>query len=171
LPRVARVCLARVAVFQLSPTPGSRDQRRQLAKRNGIPTHGRRMEGADRRSFGISSRAAARQHPIVPVFTRHDFDDPVSFVDFTITFEGGVVHHKQRLAHRRPSDGASFWPSREDRNRDMHRCTAAGRADNLHVPAECFYSVDQADEPRSIAAVGSTDAVVANGERQIRPVD
>ena len=26
--------------------------------------------------------------PIVPVFTRHDFDDPVSFVDFTITFEG-----------------------------------------------------------------------------------
>jgi nitrite reductase/ring-hydroxylating ferredoxin subunit len=26
--------------------------------------------------------------PIVPVFTRHDFDDPVSYVDFTITFEG-----------------------------------------------------------------------------------
>jgi 3-ketosteroid 9alpha-monooxygenase subunit A len=26
--------------------------------------------------------------PIVPVFTRHDFDEPVSFVDFTITFEG-----------------------------------------------------------------------------------
>ncbi|BBA87537.1 MULTISPECIES: Rieske 2Fe-2S domain-containing protein [Mycobacterium] len=26
--------------------------------------------------------------PIVPVFTRHDFDGPVSFVDFTITFEG-----------------------------------------------------------------------------------
>jgi 3-ketosteroid 9alpha-monooxygenase subunit A len=26
--------------------------------------------------------------PIIPVFTRHDFDDPVSFVDFTITFEG-----------------------------------------------------------------------------------
>ncbi|MGV0646731.1 Rieske 2Fe-2S domain-containing protein [Mycolicibacterium sp. XJ2546] len=26
--------------------------------------------------------------PIVPVFTRHDFDQPVSFVDFTITFEG-----------------------------------------------------------------------------------
>lgn len=26
--------------------------------------------------------------PIVPVFTRHDFDAPVSFVDFTITFEG-----------------------------------------------------------------------------------
>jgi 3-ketosteroid 9alpha-monooxygenase subunit A len=26
--------------------------------------------------------------PIVPIFTRHDFDDPVSFVDFTITFEG-----------------------------------------------------------------------------------
>lgn len=28
------------------------------------------------------------QTPIVPVFTRHDFDDDVSFVDFTITFEG-----------------------------------------------------------------------------------
>ncbi|GJO41672.1 (2Fe-2S) ferredoxin [Mycobacterium marinum] len=26
--------------------------------------------------------------PIVPVFTRHDFDGPVSLVDFTITFEG-----------------------------------------------------------------------------------
>ena len=26
--------------------------------------------------------------PIVPVFTRHDFSDAVSFVDFTITFEG-----------------------------------------------------------------------------------
>jgi 3-ketosteroid 9alpha-monooxygenase subunit A len=26
--------------------------------------------------------------PIVPVFTRHDFDDPVSYVDFTITFDG-----------------------------------------------------------------------------------
>jgi 3-ketosteroid 9alpha-monooxygenase subunit A len=26
--------------------------------------------------------------PIVPVFTRHDFGDPVSYVDFTITFEG-----------------------------------------------------------------------------------
>jgi phenylpropionate dioxygenase-like ring-hydroxylating dioxygenase large terminal subunit len=26
--------------------------------------------------------------PIVPVFTRHDFDDPVSYVDFTISFEG-----------------------------------------------------------------------------------
>ncbi|BBY98179.1 Rieske 2Fe-2S domain-containing protein [Mycolicibacterium fallax] len=26
--------------------------------------------------------------PINPVFTRHDFDDPVSYVDFTITFEG-----------------------------------------------------------------------------------
>ena len=26
--------------------------------------------------------------PIVPVFTRHDFDNPVSYVDFTITFEG-----------------------------------------------------------------------------------
>jgi 3-ketosteroid 9alpha-monooxygenase subunit A len=26
--------------------------------------------------------------PIVPVFTRHDFGEPVSFVDFTITFEG-----------------------------------------------------------------------------------
>lgn len=26
--------------------------------------------------------------PIVPVFTRHDFDQPVSYVDFTITFEG-----------------------------------------------------------------------------------
>jgi 3-ketosteroid 9alpha-monooxygenase subunit A len=26
--------------------------------------------------------------PIVPVFTRHEFDEPVSFVDFTITFEG-----------------------------------------------------------------------------------
>lgn len=26
--------------------------------------------------------------PIVPVFTRHDFDGPVSYVDFTITFEG-----------------------------------------------------------------------------------
>jgi hypothetical protein len=28
------------------------------------------------------------QTPIVPVFTRHDFDQPVSYVDFTITFEG-----------------------------------------------------------------------------------
>jgi phenylpropionate dioxygenase-like ring-hydroxylating dioxygenase large terminal subunit len=28
------------------------------------------------------------QTPIVPVFTRHDFADPVSYVDFTITFEG-----------------------------------------------------------------------------------
>ena len=28
------------------------------------------------------------QTPIVPVFTRHDFDDPVSYVDFTITFDG-----------------------------------------------------------------------------------
>jgi phenylpropionate dioxygenase-like ring-hydroxylating dioxygenase large terminal subunit len=26
--------------------------------------------------------------PIIPVFTRHDFDEPVSYVDFTITFEG-----------------------------------------------------------------------------------
>lgn len=26
--------------------------------------------------------------PIVPVFTRHDFHDPVSYVDFTITYEG-----------------------------------------------------------------------------------
>lgn len=26
--------------------------------------------------------------PIVPVFTRHDFDEPISYVDFTITFEG-----------------------------------------------------------------------------------
>lgn len=28
------------------------------------------------------------QTPIVPVFTRHDFAQPVSYVDFTITFEG-----------------------------------------------------------------------------------
>jgi phenylpropionate dioxygenase-like ring-hydroxylating dioxygenase large terminal subunit len=28
------------------------------------------------------------QTPIVPLFTRHDFDQPVSYVDFTITFEG-----------------------------------------------------------------------------------
>lgn len=28
------------------------------------------------------------QTPIVPVFTRHDFADPVSYVDFTITFSG-----------------------------------------------------------------------------------
>jgi 3-ketosteroid 9alpha-monooxygenase subunit A len=28
------------------------------------------------------------QTPIVPVFTRHDFGDPISYVDFTITFEG-----------------------------------------------------------------------------------
>ena len=28
------------------------------------------------------------QTPIVPIFTRHDFDEPVSYVDFTITFEG-----------------------------------------------------------------------------------
>lgn len=28
------------------------------------------------------------QTPIVPLFTRHDFDTPVSYVDFTITFEG-----------------------------------------------------------------------------------
>ncbi|WP_205876959.1 Rieske 2Fe-2S domain-containing protein [Mycobacterium camsae] len=26
--------------------------------------------------------------PIVPIFTRHDFQEPVSYVDFTITFEG-----------------------------------------------------------------------------------
>jgi 3-ketosteroid 9alpha-monooxygenase subunit A len=26
--------------------------------------------------------------PIVPIFTRHDFDEPISYVDFTITFEG-----------------------------------------------------------------------------------
>src|ERR1700728_1550156 len=26
--------------------------------------------------------------PIVPVFTRHDFDQPTAYVDFTITFEG-----------------------------------------------------------------------------------
>jgi phenylpropionate dioxygenase-like ring-hydroxylating dioxygenase large terminal subunit len=26
--------------------------------------------------------------PIVPVFTRHDFDEPVSYVDFTVTFDG-----------------------------------------------------------------------------------
>lgn len=26
--------------------------------------------------------------PISPVFTRHDFDEPVSYVDFTITFDG-----------------------------------------------------------------------------------
>ena len=26
--------------------------------------------------------------PIIPVFTRHDFAEPVSYVDFTITFEG-----------------------------------------------------------------------------------
>ncbi len=30
------------------------------------------------------------QTPIVPVFTRHDFAEPVSYVDFTITFEGHV---------------------------------------------------------------------------------
>ena len=29
---------------------------------------------------------------------------------------------------------------------------AAGRAGNLQVPAEGFYSVDQADEPRTFAA-------------------
>jgi phenylpropionate dioxygenase-like ring-hydroxylating dioxygenase large terminal subunit len=28
------------------------------------------------------------QTPIIPVFTRHDFGGPVSYVDFTITFEG-----------------------------------------------------------------------------------
>jgi phenylpropionate dioxygenase-like ring-hydroxylating dioxygenase large terminal subunit len=28
------------------------------------------------------------QTPIVPAFTRHDFAEPVSYVDFTITFEG-----------------------------------------------------------------------------------
>lgn len=28
--------------------------------------------------------------PIVPVFTRHDFDEPVSYVDFTITFDDSV---------------------------------------------------------------------------------
>jgi nitrite reductase/ring-hydroxylating ferredoxin subunit len=26
--------------------------------------------------------------PIVPIFTRHEFDEPISYVDFTITFEG-----------------------------------------------------------------------------------
>jgi 3-ketosteroid 9alpha-monooxygenase subunit A len=26
--------------------------------------------------------------PIVPIFTRHDFEEPISYVDFTITFEG-----------------------------------------------------------------------------------
>ena len=29
------------------------------------------------------------QTPIVPLFTRHDFAGPTSYVDFTITFEGG----------------------------------------------------------------------------------
>ncbi|MBJ8344681.1 Rieske 2Fe-2S domain-containing protein [Antrihabitans sp. YC2-6] len=29
--------------------------------------------------------------PIVPVFTRHDFDRPVSYVDFTITFDDSTV--------------------------------------------------------------------------------
>jgi 3-ketosteroid 9alpha-monooxygenase subunit A len=28
--------------------------------------------------------------PIVPVFTRHDFDEPVSYVDFTISFDGST---------------------------------------------------------------------------------
>lgn len=28
--------------------------------------------------------------PIVPIFTRHDFDEPVSYVDFTITFDDSV---------------------------------------------------------------------------------
>ncbi|MFZ0831948.1 MAG: Rieske 2Fe-2S domain-containing protein [Mycobacterium sp.] len=34
------------------------------------------------------------QTPIVPVFTRHDFVEPVSYVDFTITFEGD---HQQSI--------------------------------------------------------------------------
>jgi 3-ketosteroid 9alpha-monooxygenase subunit A len=29
--------------------------------------------------------------PIVPVFTRHDFAEPVSYVDFTITFDGDEI--------------------------------------------------------------------------------
>ena len=39
---------------------------------------------------GSTSRTSSTctTRPIVPVFTRHDFDEPVSFVDFTITFEG-----------------------------------------------------------------------------------
>ena len=48
---------------------------------------------------------------------------------------------------------------------------AAGRAGNPHVPADCFYAIDQADEPRPIAAVGATDAVVANREHQRRPIE
>ena len=48
------------------------------------------------------------QTPIVPVFTRHDFDEPVSYVDFTITFEGDDnqtiddVKQRRRGDQRRP---------------------------------------------------------------------
>ena len=48
---------------------------------------------------------------------------------------------------------------------------AAGRAGDPHVPTEGFHSVDQADEPRPVGAVGSADAVIADGEHQIRPGD
>ncbi len=54
------------------------------------------------------------------------------------------------------------WRSRGGGNRDVQCGAAAGRAGNPHVPAEGFHSVDQAHEPRSFAAVGSADAVVAN---------
>ena len=35
------------------------------------------------------------QVPIVPIFTRQEFDEPVSFVDFTITFDGAVTSADQ----------------------------------------------------------------------------
>jgi hypothetical protein len=38
------------------------------------------------------------------------------------------------------------------------------------VPAEGFYTVDQTDEPGSIAAVRSTDAVVANRTTRSDPL-
>ena len=51
------------------------------------------------------------QTPIVPVFTRHDFDEPVSYVDFTITFEGDDE----------PDDRGRQERCRSDQRRPGHR--------------------------------------------------
>ena len=46
--------------------------------------------------------------PIVPIFTRHDFDDAVSYVDFTITFEGDDGQRIEDAEQRRGGD--QRWP-------------------------------------------------------------
>ena len=50
------------------------------------------------------------QTPIVPVFTRQDFAEPVSYVDFTITFEGDTNRRSRTsAAASTPSTAASAW--------------------------------------------------------------